>query len=89
MLTDLVEYLPRLGMKGVCEEGRDTATYRIGCDYQQGYAYAMPPYLAGPDRPLTFLTTRAGNHYLSNCMMAWGRVQSRTPYIRCIPCNLA
>jgi hypothetical protein len=87
MLTGLVEYLPRLGMKGVCEEGRDTATYRIGCDYQQGYA--MPPSLAGPDRTLTFLTARAGNHYLSNCMMAWGRVQFRTPYIRYIRCNLA
>ena len=51
MLTGLVEYLQRLGMKGVCEGGRDTATYRIGCDYQQGYAYAMPPLslaLIGP-----------------------------------------
>jgi hypothetical protein len=46
MLTGLVEYLPRLGMKGVCEEGRDTATYRIGRDYQQGYAYAMPSPLS-------------------------------------------
>lgn len=46
MLTGLVEYLQRLGMKVVCE-GVENQTHieiadQLGCDYQQGYAYAMP-----------------------------------------------
>ncbi|MFB0767874.1 EAL domain-containing protein [Aeromonas salmonicida] len=50
MLTGLVEYLQRLGMKVVCE-GVETLTHievanRLGCDYQQGYAYAMPSPLS-------------------------------------------
>ncbi|WOE67658.1 EAL domain-containing protein [Aeromonas allosaccharophila] len=50
MLTGLVEYLQRLGMKVVCE-GVENQTHieiadRLGCDYQQGYAYAMPAPLS-------------------------------------------
>ncbi|HDC4322078.1 EAL domain-containing protein [Aeromonas hydrophila] len=50
MLTGLVEYLQRLGMKVVCE-GVETLQHieianRLGCDYQQGYAYAMPSPLS-------------------------------------------
>ncbi len=50
MLSGLVEYLQRLGMKVVCE-GVETLTHievanRLGCDYQQGYAYAMPSPLS-------------------------------------------
>ncbi|WP_330113708.1 EAL domain-containing protein [Shewanella oneidensis] len=46
MLTSLVEYLQRLGMQVVCE-GVETLTHidvatLLGCDYQQGYAHAMP-----------------------------------------------
>ncbi|WDF95687.1 EAL domain-containing protein [Aeromonas dhakensis] len=50
MLTGLVEYLQRLGIKVVCE-GVETLQHietanRLGCDYQQGYAYAMPSPLS-------------------------------------------
>ncbi|MGL5606670.1 MAG: EAL domain-containing protein, partial [Aeromonas veronii] len=50
MLTGLVEYLQRLGMKVVCE-GVENQTHieiadQIGCDYQQGYVYAMPSPLS-------------------------------------------
>ncbi|WP_429019496.1 EAL domain-containing protein [Aeromonas allosaccharophila] len=50
MLTGLVEYLQRLGMKVVCE-GVENQTHieiadQLGCDYQQGYAYAMPSPLS-------------------------------------------
>lgn len=50
MLTGLVENLQRLGMKVVCE-GVENQTHieianRLGCDYQQGYAYAMPAPLS-------------------------------------------
>ncbi|MBS4686373.1 EAL domain-containing protein [Aeromonas sobria] len=50
MLTGLVEYLQRLGMKVVCE-GVENQTHieianRLGCDYQQGYAYAIPSPLS-------------------------------------------
>lgn len=46
ILTSLVEYLQRLGMQVVCEGVEtlmhiDVATL-LGCDYQQGYAHAMP-----------------------------------------------
>ncbi len=50
MLTGLVEYLQRLGMKVVCE-GVENQTHieiadQLGCDYQQGYVYAMPSPLS-------------------------------------------
>lgn len=50
MLTGLVEYLQRLGAKVVCE-GVETQQHievanRLGCDYQQGYAHAMPSPLS-------------------------------------------
>ncbi|HHQ4776153.1 TPA: EAL domain-containing protein [Aeromonas veronii] len=50
MLTGLVEYLQRLGMKVVCE-GVETQQHieianQLGCDYQQGYAHAMPSPLS-------------------------------------------
>lgn len=50
MLVGLVKYLQRLGMAVVCE-GVETQTHieianRLGCDYQQGYAYAMPSPLS-------------------------------------------
>lgn len=50
MLAGLVEYLQRLGMKVVCE-GVETIRHietanKLGCDYQQGYAYARPSPLS-------------------------------------------
>ncbi|MFM5288857.1 EAL domain-containing protein [Aeromonas caviae] len=50
MLTGLVKYLQRLGMAVVCE-GVETQAHievanRLGCDYQQGYAYAIPSPLS-------------------------------------------
>ncbi|AUT43702.1 EAL domain-containing protein [Aeromonas caviae] len=50
MLVGLVAYLQRLGMAVVCE-GVETQAHieiasRLGCDYQQGYAYAMPSPLS-------------------------------------------
>lgn len=50
MLAGLVEYLQRLGMKVVCE-GVETMRHietanKLGCDYQQGYAYARPSLLS-------------------------------------------
>ncbi|MFM5586129.1 EAL domain-containing protein [Aeromonas rivipollensis] len=50
MLVGLVAYLQRLGMAVVCE-GVETQSHveianRLGCDYQQGYAYAMPSPLS-------------------------------------------
>ena len=50
MLVGLVAYLQRLGMAVVCE-GVETQLHveianRLGCDYQQGYAYAMPSPLS-------------------------------------------
>ena len=50
MLSGLVEYLQRFGMKVVCE-GVETLTHieianQLGCDYQQGYAHAMPAPLS-------------------------------------------
>ncbi|MFM4718773.1 EAL domain-containing protein [Aeromonas bivalvium] len=50
MLTGLVAYLQRLGMAVVCE-GVETQTHvelanGLGCDYQQGYAYARPSPLS-------------------------------------------
>ncbi|WP_429060535.1 EAL domain-containing protein [Aeromonas veronii] len=50
MLTGLVEYLQRLGMKVVCEGVENQIHIEIadqlGCDYQQGYVYAMPSPLS-------------------------------------------
>ncbi|MGL5567264.1 MAG: EAL domain-containing protein [Plesiomonas sp.] len=50
MLTGLVEYLQQFAMKIVCE-GVETQQHietanQLGCDYQQGYAYAMPAPLS-------------------------------------------
>ena len=54
MLSSLVEYLQRLGMQVVCE-GVETLTHidvatLLGCDYQQGYAHAMPAPISHWDR---------------------------------------
>ncbi|HDO1323025.1 TPA: EAL domain-containing protein [Aeromonas veronii] len=50
MLAGLVKYLQQLDMKIVCE-GIETKTHldiadRLGCEYQQGYLYAMPSPLS-------------------------------------------
>ncbi|MFM5841036.1 EAL domain-containing protein [Aeromonas sanarellii] len=50
MLVGLVKYLQQFGMAVVCE-GVETQAHiqvanRLGCDYQQGYAYAMPSPLS-------------------------------------------
>lgn len=50
MLSGLVKYLQSFAMKVVCE-GVETKQHietasQLGCDYQQGYAYAMPAPLS-------------------------------------------
>ncbi len=79
MLTGLVEYLQRLGMKVVCE-GVETLQHieianRLGCDYQQATPTPCPPPLAGPELPLAADSRRGRSPKLHDAVRA---VQSRT-----------